>query len=54
MNRKHLLYHVFDTVEPGTIEDLIDALQFNKAKFSDDPQAGELSVAAALIERYDA
>lgn len=53
MNRKHLLWHVFNSLEPYYIRDMIDALEHNKVTFSENPQAGEISVAKAIRDKYD-
>jgi len=56
VNRKHLLWHIFDFLDEATIEEMID--QFSDVvtprRFSDTPQPGEITVGAALRERYEA
>ena len=56
MNRKHLLWHVFDMMDKMDIDvgDFCEAIGMSDAKFSDSPQPGELSVSDALYERYEA
>lgn len=54
MNRKHLLWHVFNSFEPNVIEFLIDELKFNETSFSDNPQSGEITVSESLSNSYEA
>ena len=56
MNRKHLLWHVFDFLDEAVIEEMIDQFsdRVTPRYFSDTPQSGEITVGAALQERYDA
>lgn len=56
MNRKHLLWHVFQYMEACDmdISDMIEACSYNKTMFSDNPQQGEITVAQAMQERYSA
>lgn len=53
MNRKHLLWHVFSTLDPYTINDMIDALEFNRVRFSDDPLPNEVGVAKIMRDKYE-
>ena len=50
MNRKHLLWHVFQYMESQNMEldDMIEILERKGTMFSDNPGAGEWSVARAL------
>ena len=50
MNRKHLLYHVFQYMESQGMEldDMIEILERKGTTFSDSPGAGEWSVSKAL------
>ena len=56
MNRKHLLYHVFQYMEDCGMNlfEMQDRLSYSKTTFSDNPQSGEISVADALHERIEA
>lgn len=56
MNRKHLLWHIFDMMEKMDIrvDDFIESINMEGTMFSEKPQEGEISVAKALYERYDA
>lgn len=56
MNEKHLLWHIFGFLDEAIIEEMID--QFSDVvtprRFSDNPQPSEITVGAALRERYEA
>lgn len=56
MNRRHLLWHVFNHLEECDIDisDIIESLAINNVRFNDPPQPGEMTVAENLRERYDA
>ena len=56
MNSKHLLWHLFRHLEDADIDisDIITSLAMNEAMFSEKPQPGEITVADALHERYEA
>lgn len=54
MNEKHLLWHIFNYMEPYAVENMIGCMEGNKASFSKEPQQGEITVATAFKERYEA
>lgn len=56
MNRKHLLFHVFQYMESQKLDlqDMIEIIEQKGIMFSDNPGAGEWSVARALSQAaYD-
>jgi hypothetical protein len=53
MNRKHLLWHVFNWLEPEVIQEMIQDLDACKVRFSDDPQMNEISVAKAMKDKWE-
>jgi len=56
MNDKHLLYYLFHYMEQCNMNlpAMIEWFEMYKYTFSDNPQPGEITVAAAIEERYHA
>lgn len=45
---------MFNYMEPYAVENMIGCMEGNKASFSKEPQQGEITVATAFKERYEA
>jgi hypothetical protein len=56
LNRKHLLYHIFEHLEACDIDisDIVESFNIHETSFSDRPQPGEITVAEALSNSYEA
>ncbi len=56
MNEKHLLWHIFKHLENCDIDinDIVQSFEINEERFSVNPQPGEITVAQAVRERYEA
>jgi hypothetical protein len=54
VNRKHLLWHLFDYLGEEQIQFMISNWEVQKRSFSDNPLPGEISVSESFKERYEA